>query len=135
MLVLITTTITMEMLILINTTREMRSVFNCLLAALSSADLLFCIANLAITPVALGRCPLCLHSDHLKDIGGHHNNQDLDSDYFDDLGVDHNNDYLDGQTRPYGSIFARHSRGTQSHISLPQVLFIQHYQHHRHHLY
>ena len=35
--------------------REMRSVFNCLLAALSTADLLFCLANLAITPVALGR--------------------------------------------------------------------------------
>ena len=72
MLILVTTTTTIEMLILINTTREMRSVFNCLLAALSSADLLFCIANLAITPVALGRCPLCLHGDHLKDIGGHH---------------------------------------------------------------
>ena len=73
MLILVTTTTTMEMLILIN--REMRSVFNCLLAALSSADLLFCIANLAITPVALGRCPLCLHGDHLKDIRGHHNKQ------------------------------------------------------------
>ena len=56
----------------------------------------------------------------------------LDVGHLDDLGVNHNNDYLDGQTRPYGAIFARHGRGTQSHISFPQVLFIQHYHHHLH---
>ena len=59
-----TITIIMVITIVMVIIREMRSVFNCLLAALSTADLLFCLANLAITPVALGRCFSSLSSTY-----------------------------------------------------------------------